>query len=504
MSAKYLEKKYKSNKERFHEYVNTVKRLASWDLYTIINPTLIKNPYMSDFPLNFFKGEFKSTNKVLLFVVGTIKFYAKHFYLYASYVLSTILYKIFYRRTRKNEINTVVDVFSLVDKINVNGNFQENYLSKLCGVFESYSKGYTLLLRPYGANKNPFKLIKFFKILNNDKRDFILEYELLSILDFIKILWMVLAYPFKTLKLLQKEDEDIDKIFNQSLMKDIAFSDFKAFTRYILGKNIAKITSLEKIYSWSEFQVIERSFNYAVRTNNPNIQLIACQFFFTYDTYFNVIVDDIDFEMKSSPHKVLVNGTYYLQDRKNIVYEKGVSLRYADIFSFKGIEKEKNILLLGSYIESDTRFMLGSVSGLDNVFFKNHPAVDINKFEDLISCVSVLNDNIYDLFKKAKIVVTSASGTAVEAVACGLSVIVIASKDNLTANPLVEYGQGKIWDLAHDENDIVKIYNRLMKYRKEHKEDIMSISQWYRDNFFVEPTEANIAEVFGLTKGYNV
>jgi hypothetical protein len=316
--------------------------------------------------------------------------------------------------------------------------------------------------------------------------------------DFFSLFGLILLYPFKTLRLLVREENNEDIIFNNSIIEDIKYFSFDSLTRYILAKNLTKINTIKKIYSWSEFQVIERSFNYGIRKNNRAIELIGLQLFLNYETYFNTYIDDIDYNMLSSPHRVLVNGKYYIQDREKVRYDLGVSLRYKDLFNFTGIREEKNILLLGSYIESDTKNLLESVKEFENVIFKNHPAVNIKKFGTLPENITVSNENIYKLFKNAKLVIGTASGTSVEAVACGVSVIIIASQDNLTANPLVAYGQGKIWDIAFSKDEISLLYSKLIKYRIVNPIEIKEISSWYKDNFFVEPTEKNIIKKFGL------
>ena len=114
--------------------------------------------------------------------------------------------------------------------------------------------------------------------------------------------------------------------------------------------------------------------------------------------------------------------------------------------------------------------------------------------------VLVVNDSIYKLFENASIVITAASGTSIEAVSCGVSVIIIGNNDNLTANPLVDYGKGKIWDIAFNKDDVKKLYNKLITYRKNNIDEIKEIALWYRDNFFIEPTEENIVKVFELDK----
>ena len=62
MSSKELERSYLEKKDIFHKFINNIKKNSPWDIYTIINPTLIKNPFSSDFPINFFRNEKKSTN----------------------------------------------------------------------------------------------------------------------------------------------------------------------------------------------------------------------------------------------------------------------------------------------------------------------------------------------------------------------------------------------------------------------------------------------------------
>ena len=77
----------------------------------------------------------------------------------------------------------------------------------------------------------------------------------------------------------------------------------------------------------------------------------------------------------------------------------GVSLRYKNIFNFSRVKKEKNILLIGSYDESVTRFMLDNTKKFDHVIFKNHPAVDLKKFDKLSNNIILSSKNIYKLFE---------------------------------------------------------------------------------------------------------
>lgn len=488
-----------TNKLKIIGYLKSIKRNSFNTFSMIINPTIINNPFVSKFAFSFYEDKLKKEKKILLFLKNSGYFYIKQLLLFVFFIIGFFIHKIYYKKQTKYN-RTIIDIFFLLDKINKDNKFSETYLKDLYPNLDRYNIKYTFLARLYGANTNPFKLIKFFKIINNEHGSFLFEYDLISFIDLIKIFYLILKYPFDTLKLLQKENTDLDILFNIHLLKDIKNTNFECFTRYIFAKRLVK-KDISTIYSWSEFQAIERSFNYGIRSENEKIRIVACQLFINYDIYFNTCVDDIDYELLSSPHEVMVNGQHYLQDRKKVKYKKGVSFRYKKLFEFSGIKNESNILVLGSYIEDDTKNMLESVKMLGNVIFKPHPVSDLKRFDKLQSNITVSKENIYKLFKETKIVISSTSGTALEAVACGISVIIVTKKDGFVANPLVQEGKGKIWDIAFSKDDITLVYSRLINYRNNNSLEVKDISQWYKDNFFIEPTEENIIKAFELDKG---
>ncbi len=502
LDNKLLQESIKKNKKIFHKYIDNIKKTMQVDIYSVINTTLISNPYTTKFPKKFFAKEFEIKNKKFKFFKSSLNFYARMLYLYISYLTAIVICKLYYKNKKNNFNDSIyIDTFLLVDNIIRDDKFSEKYLSKIYSVLDKRNISCVFLPRLQDINKNPFKLIKLFKILNKDKRNFLFEYELLNISDIFSILWMILLYPFKSLRLTQTENNSIDELFNSELLLDIQNQQYESFSRYIYGKNIAKIKEIKNIFCWDEFQVIERAFNYGVRTNNQNIKLIGCQFYLTYETYFNAYIYDTDEAHKTAYHKVLVNGKYNLKEQKYIKYKEGVSLRYENIYKFDNKEKGEKIILLGSYFEDETRYMIESANIFDEIIFKSHPTLPVDKLKDIITDNFVIVDkSIYSLFQEAKIVIGTASGTCVEAVACGVSVLVIASQNNLTANSLVEYGQGKIWDIAFNRDDVKRLYNQLTEYRKNNLEEIKNIAKWYRENFFIEPTEENIVKAFELDK----
>ena len=210
-------------------------------------------------------------------------------------------------------------------------------------------------------------------------------------------------------------------------------------------------------------------------------------------------VQDIDEANGSAPNKVLVNGSHYLLERQKVDYQLGVSLRYQNIFEYQSQKLGFNIVLLGSYFINETMNMLELVCNIDSVIFKGHPAINIDVFQDAIgSNIKITSKNIYDLFPETALIIGSASGSLAEAIACGVSVVIVARENELITNPLADMGKGKMWDIAFNMAEVDQKMKNLLDFRNKNTAEIKGISNWYKKNLFIEPNEENIVKTFEL------
>lgn len=489
--------------KKIYDHIYKIKKQNKVDVYSAINTTLIASPFITKFPNELIFNKFIKKSKSKLFLLSAIKFYASNFLHFIFYFRTFVYFKFLYSKPKyKIERNVLVlDLYFVVDRIINEGELNETYFSSLYNLLRKKKIDFVFLPRLFGLSLNPLKahqqLKNFFEIINEEQNNFLFEFELITLKDFFYLFWLILCYPFKSLRLLSKEESVDDKIFNLNLVKDISKQGIDSFARYIFGRSISKIKSIDRIYSWSEFQNLERSFNYAIRKNS-DIKITACQFYINYPTYFSSIVHDIDEYLGYAPHKVLVNGKKYIVDN-NIDYQLGVSLRYNNVFEYEAKDNGRSSIVLGSYLIEETNNLLRVIQDLENIIFKGHPAIDVSSIEEnLIKDIKISNEDIYDLFPNASLVVGAASGSLLEAVACGVSVIVVAQRGQLIANPLVEFGKGKIWDIVFSEKELKIKYKELLIFRDNYPNEIITISDWYKENFFVEPTEENISNVFEL------
>lgn len=488
-------------------YLEKIKKNAYKDIYNLENNVLNKNLYTSTFIMDCLSDKQRENPSFFYIVKKIIIFYIKNIIRLILYILSMMLFKIKYK---KNEIDwdkelIVIDIFFLVDKIINEKCFNENYFIGLYPILEKYKKKYIFLPRLYMNYKNPFTIIKLMDVLNEDKNNFLLEFELLSSFEILKIFKFILVYPFKIIGLLQNNDMKINTLFNNAIIDSLSNTSYIAYTRYLVGQKLsAKSNNRLQVFSWMEFQNMEKTFYKAINESKKNITVYGCQFSIYYKEYISMHITDVDNKLKITPNIVLLNGKYNYNLSKKQHFKSGVSLRYKNIFSYIGSQEEgKYILILLTYEINESIRILELLNSInDDVKIKIHPTTNKNQFINHAKKEwKFVESNIYDLFRDSKlIIVGSMSGTGLEAVACGLTVIIIASKNSVTSNPLLEYGKGKIWDMAFCQDDIERLCNVLMEYKRNNMEEIQKIALWYKENFFIEPTEENIVKTFELDK----
>ena len=488
------------------DYVDNIKKWAYKDVVHIQNNVLNKNPYTSEFIHNyFFDIEPKKLNKLFLFKKISI-FYVKSIANFFLFLVNYVIFKLFGKKSDidfEKEIY-IIDVFFLVDNIIKEGAYRDRYFPGLYKVLKKYNKEYVFLPRLYGVDKSLFKLNKLLRVLNKDKSNkFLLEYELLSLFDILRILAFILNYPIKQFELIQQENSNLDKLFNYELFNSLPDASFEAYIRYLVGKNVSsRLPSNSKIISWQEFQNLEKAFYKAIKDSDKGIIIYGCEFLIKYDTYLSMHITDIDVDLSVTPHKTLLNGRYNYSRSAKHNFISGVSLRYKKIFKYiiDNCNSKKTLLVLLGYDVIESQKLLKITSHIENLKIKLHPNTNEKQFNKYKKESWIYTyDDLYKLFRKANIVlVPTMSGTALEAVSCGVSVIIITSNNKLNVVPMLDFGYGEIWDMASDKKELDEKVNMLLKFRKNNLVKVNSIASWYKENFFIEPTEENIVKIFEL------
>ena len=482
-------------------YIDKIKEYAYRDIVHIHNNVLNKSPYTSNFIQNCLSGE--QVKKLSLFnkFRNIFLFYLKNLILFIIYVFCFLIFGTKCKLEFDKELY-LIDTFFLTDKIINDGVYIERYFLGLDKVLSKKGKKFAFLPRLVGLEKNPLKLFKLLNILKLDNNHYLFEFELLTFIDLGKILLFILKFPFKQYELLQKENSNFDKNFNREIFRALPNTSFEAYVRYLIGKKISKIfTNNTYIVSWQEFQNLEKTFNRAIKESSSNIFIYGCEFLIGYQNYLSMHITDVDVDLGITPHQTLLNGLHNYSMSSKHSFKSGVALRYKNIFRMKNTNNfDKNFLALLSYDVSESQSLLKILKPVKDLSIKIHPTTHQKKF-NLYEMPNwkYTNTDLYDLFPKTSLVFApTMTGSALEALASGVSVVIVHNQKKILVSPFLDYGRSKIWDIAKNENELMEKVSNLVHFRKKNHKELLIISKWYKDNFFIEPNERNILKAFDL------
>ena len=65
--------------QKLYDYVGRVRQQKKVDIHSIINTTLVSNPYITNFPKDFLFNNFKKESKLKLFIMSKNIVFIKNF-----------------------------------------------------------------------------------------------------------------------------------------------------------------------------------------------------------------------------------------------------------------------------------------------------------------------------------------------------------------------------------------------------------------------------------------
>lgn len=488
------------------DYLSSKAKLAYKNIDMLSNETLSKNAFSSFFVRSYLENDFDKkigTTKLFQYIFA---YYKKSFYLYFFYIANFFIFRILFKKTTAIEENTViVDTFLIVNKVIKEYFYKDSYFVGLDEFLKKHSKPY-LYLFVFDGGVNPMKMLKVFYILKKQRIPFVCEFGLLGIVDLLALFLFLMRYPFGVLDFTLNLDENDkrDGLLKYSMLEGIKEPTFDRHARYVVGKRLACIVDGGGILvSWFENQTIDKNLYKGINSLAKKIYIIGAQPFLFAPLYMSAYVDENEAIIGAAPDKVLVNGTHYMPKSDTVRFEIGPSFRYKKVFEFKDERRanKNEIVVLLSYFEDNSRLLLNTLmdAKIDaNIVIKAHPATPISYFADLIRPdYRIVDGDIYELAKTAKVVIACATGAMIEMAALGIPVIVVKGKDSFDYNPMINFGKGVLWHEAASKDELLTAIDTINSGIKD-RNALEDIGKEYKEMFFCEPTEENIKKVFEL------
>jgi len=493
--------------------VSLINKEAYKDIFLLSNHILSRSPFNNNFLNRYLNGENVKGYPLYRLSFRFLLYYLKsffHFMMYLFKFLEHYLSSFRFSPSAGYKDIIIIDIVFIMEEIRREGRFRDSFFCELREALERRNKHYVYLPSFYSTSyhKKPFELYRVLKILKKEKVPVITEYQLLKFPDILKILQFIITYPlhiFKLISMLKADTYEV-RLLKYELLDTLDQVTFYNFSRYLTGKRVVQLPYKNfKVISWYENQPLHKNLYKGLRSGTSKVEIYGAQLFIRSTNLLYMEPDKNEKVFGILPDWIIANGPFYIPKDSKLNYKKGPSLRSSNIFHTTITrENQKNILVLLPFFNDDAENILRILSDANlssrNILLKAHPAIPLYRYRQRVpSYVTVTDENIYQLFQSAKIVISVSSGILLEASSLGIPVISVKNNKRFDFyNPLPDDGRGIIWEEAKNSEELTHQVNRFDHIFKENPEEINKIANRYKEMFFCEVTDENISKAFDL------
>jgi hypothetical protein len=492
--------------KKLFNYLSQASQKAYRDEYLITNDVLCKSQTRARMLELYLEEKVPGPISPVKKIIKIIKFYLKNAVWFLLYLLTGLAHFFSGQKcqvAKKTELHAL-DVYFIVPEILKKNEFIDNYLSGLTQVLDKRNKDYFYIPRWFGS-LSPFDFFKVFRIIKKCKHPVLTEFQILEWSDYGRVLLYLIAYPFHVRNFAQGLGcSEEDRILSFALWETLDTVTMRNYLRYLFGKKIACLRDRKvKCISWFENQAINKTLYRGLRYVPGKIKIYGAQLFLKPSTLMNIIPDESEIPFGVLPDKILVNGRDYSLNLKHISEEVGPSLRYSKLFQTQADPSNGDVILvLLPYWDHAIRIILSLLKEIKwpaLVMIKFHPAVKKGDYSTQIpSEFLVTDEDLYVLFKRARMAVGCSTGVLVEAMCLGIPVVDIVTPKQFVHNYMPEQGRGVLWDKAVNEEDINLLFRRFEEVLRVNPSLFKDTGLKMRDMLFCKPTEEQVVRAFDL------
>jgi len=324
--------------------------------------------------------------------------------------------------------------------------------------------------------------------------------------DYLHLFVHFLIYPWLVLGLFKFIPQTREGLFVRlALANGLNDKNFLGAVRYLMALRLAPLLpDKASCLQWYENQTFERCFNRGLREAGSTMPIYGAQLFLWPPQILNLHMDSTETAVHK-PDVVLVNGSYYKHEDIDIPCKIGHSLRYARLFeTFLTPTNNKKTLVLLPFIRAEARFAIElavQAEPPEKLIFKFHPAKQLTHLKMLFPAESVtMEGDLYDAFRKTRLVIGSSTGALVEAAVVGIPVIVCSKKAFPNYTYIPDIGRGLLWELASNVKQLQEAKAILFDAIMHRNDERMAAIETLRTVLFNRPTPDGILDDLDLQK----
>jgi len=400
--------------------------------------------------------------------------------------LFLILMNLRFKSLRKTKFKVskeiiLVDTFVFPNSFSNNGKFNDRYFNGF-DKFLSFDEAERVAYAPTIFGLRGFSDVRKI-VLGAEKsnENFIFQEEYLNTYDYLNSL-LITIKNYRKLKLVPRFiginikgiflSESKRDIFNPSLMTSL--SRF-FFSRYLSSSSL----KINHVVDWNENQSLDKAFILGVK-KFIKVKVYGYQGFISSLSEMHKFPEIFEYEKGVLPDKLFTISRLSLEQIKvfcpALEVFKAHALRFSNLQNLK-IRKQRSKILVALPMDLfEARKIVQICIELfelpkfrNKIIVKNHPANQLSeiliKIPELKEYPFLLMENpIVDLYSDVKVLITSASSVAVEALFLNIPVAIYGSRTNATMNPIegfnvpnsyvVFYNYDQLFDFIMSEKEI--------------------------------------------------
>lgn len=412
----------------------------------------------------------------------------------------------------KNYSLIIVDTY-LHDKfLTEDGIFKDRYFPFLHEYLSE--KGLCVLVHPIliGFQYNYFPI---YRKMRKSPTNFIMREDFLHFSDYFR----AIVYPIYSLRLKIKaplfHNWDLNDILQEEQREQSAISSMDAVLIYRLFVRLGQHgLKPGHVIDWYENQVIDKALIAGAREAFPQTKIIGAQMFIHSPNFVSLFPSQSESEAKIVPHLLLETSQYQCKMAqtftRDIPCRSAAALRYSHLFDDENtpdhqIEQDSKIIsiLLPFNVTEAVELLETFRPGLDKIrtdvriLIKGHPDYDSKELvqsfgeNDWPDRYEIFQGNIADVLKISSIVISSNSGSMVEAAARGIPVIFLGRQTALNQNILSDLNMD-ITTECFCISEVIEAIEKYLNLNPAEKIRYQEMGQKVRDIFFEPVNEETL------------
>lgn len=371
-----------------------------------------------------------------------------------------------------------LDSFLLSKSFDQNNNLNDRYYPGLIDNLPNHMKVKVWHLMTLSGLKYPWEWIKILHQVSKSKNNIILKEHWLNFKDYLFAIWrsIFLAKSIKTIP--NWRNLNISKLVIDEIKNDQGSSSItQGILMYLFFKRLKKEqVKILGVINWFENQVIDRGLYLGMNKFFPQVYIKGYLGFIPEDYYVGIFPTEYEKKFQLLPDELLVVGDVYIGNIKQycpkLKVNSAPAFRFKYVFEFKqDSSSAKNIILLALPMKiEEIKHIFNVVSKVKldrkyRLIVKLHPATNIKRIMGSIPKISNISYEISELPLKeilpsTKLLITSASSASLEAVSCGIYVVIIGNRSGPTINRLSGYVDKKHWSICYTASEITSVINK--------------------------------------------